>query len=198
MTKQNMNNEFQESAQQQPRLLAVVGVDRSQRVRCRAEGCSRPVYCRIHVVREVDGSILVLGSKCYEILYRNGLHEEALYTGTTSRPLTDEERRLLDENTEELISRFQLEADAAEAKALELEQQRKQSLQYDYHRPRKPAESDAVGGAGRTVKCHFCGTPMQTELMHPPARGYRCDTCREARVSTPLALRNRLAKSRRY
>lgn len=181
-----------------PKLLAIVGVDHSQRVRCRAEGCARPVYKRIHVVREDDGTILVLGSKCYEILYLGGLSERSEYTGTVSRPLTEAERRLLDENTEGLILQFQREKEEAEAKAQEREKQRLQSIQYGYQPPVSRSGVLGSGVASRTVKCHFCGLPMQTELERVPARGYRCDTCRENGVSTPLAIRNRMARSRRF
>ncbi|QFT57088.1 hypothetical protein FIU95_21285 (plasmid) [Microbulbifer sp. THAF38] len=66
------------------KLLAIVEVEKSRSIRCCADGCNRPVYNRIHVIEEDDRSILVLGSKCYWILYKGQLSNEAVYTGDSS------------------------------------------------------------------------------------------------------------------
>ena len=109
------------------RLLKVVEVDPQHKVRCRADGCGRGVYKRIHVV-EVAGQITVLGSDCSERLY--GLSErgeEALYggdAGGTGRLLTDEERELMEANTDAFIDLMRTEYEQvldAQADALEAE-----------------------------------------------------------------------------
>ena len=48
-----------------PRLMAVVEVDKSERVYCAQPGCHHTVYKAIHVVKE-GGELLVLGSTCFQ------------------------------------------------------------------------------------------------------------------------------------
>lgn len=50
-------------------LLAVVEVDKANRVICQAEGCGHGVYRRIHVVRHDDGTVGVYGSGCFGRLF---------------------------------------------------------------------------------------------------------------------------------
>lgn len=97
-------------------LLAVVEVDKANRVLCQAEGCGHPVYKRIHVVL-AGMEFKVLGSQCYERLYgRATLTSQAPQYGTAAgRLLTLEERLVLVENTAAFI-------EALEAKRVEMEQ----------------------------------------------------------------------------
>jgi len=95
------------------KLLAVVEVPRDDRVRCQSAGCNHPVFRRIHVVRE-NSIIRVYGSECFKKLF-DGLPVASSmpqYTSTDGRHLTEEERRLLIENTERLIQQFESEYQA--------------------------------------------------------------------------------------
>lgn len=104
-------------------LLTVVEVPEPLKVRCRAEGCGRAVWRRIHVV-EVDGEVTVLGSECYERLYGNGAGgpDEPLFGGAaTGRELSPEERELLESNTEAFVElmreQYEAELEAAMQRA---------------------------------------------------------------------------------
>jgi len=90
-------------------LLAIVEVDKADRVVCQAPGCGHSVYRRIHVVRE-GGRLGVYGSDCFGRLFHGLLSNAAPRYGTgEGRELTPEERRMLSENTEELIVQFETE-----------------------------------------------------------------------------------------
>ena len=49
-------------------LMAVVEVDKGDRIICQRDGCRHSVYKRIHIVRE-NGRFTVLGSECFKLLY---------------------------------------------------------------------------------------------------------------------------------
>lgn len=207
------------------KLLAILGVERERAVRCRSEGCNRPVHARIHVVEEDDGSILVLGSTCFDILYRGRLPGESVYTGTDSRKLTEQERRLLEENTEQLIAVFHRESEIARERLAQeklererlkrerLEQERLEWERLERERlerqkraaraaPASPLHDDVPGmregqpEPGRTVKCHFCGGQMKTLLPYTPAIGFKCQTCKDTGVTESLVTRKRNARRR--
>ncbi|MGB1008699.1 MAG: hypothetical protein ACPGVP_03195 [Thiolinea sp.] len=93
-------------------LLAVVEVDKSERVLCRAPKCGRSVYKRIHVIK-VDNDITVLGSECFKKLYGLKTADNPHYGDSKGRVLTPEERQLLIENTEKLIQHFEDETQQA-------------------------------------------------------------------------------------
>jgi hypothetical protein len=97
-------------------LLAVVEVDKRDRILCQAEGCGHSVYKRIHIVL-AGLEFKVLGSQCYERLYGNAtLTGQAPQYGTAAgRLLSPEERLVLVENTAAFI-------EALEARRVELEQ----------------------------------------------------------------------------
>jgi hypothetical protein len=97
------------------RLLAVVEVPQADRVVCQAPGCKHPVYKRIHVVQKY-GNLTVLGSECFKKLFGEA-HSTPSYGSGDGRLLTPEERQLLVENTERLISQFEAEHQAALEKA---------------------------------------------------------------------------------
>lgn len=95
-------------------LLAVVGVPVEDRVRCQAAGCNHTVYRRIHVIR-AEGALQILGSSCFERLFRGQsiVRESPRFTQSSGRELTESERALLTQNTEQLIT----ELEAAHARA---------------------------------------------------------------------------------
>jgi hypothetical protein len=90
-------------------LLAIVEVDKVDRIQCQAEGCGHSVYKRIHVV--LTGlEFEVLGSQCYERLYGQTLSAGVPQYGSgTGRLLTAEERQVLVENTATFIERLEAE-----------------------------------------------------------------------------------------
>jgi len=90
-------------------LLAVVEVDKADRVVCQAEGCGHGVYRRIHVVRHDDSSLGVYGSDCFGRLFARLADKAPQYGSGDGRELTAEERLMLSENTERLISKFEAE-----------------------------------------------------------------------------------------
>lgn len=96
-------------------LLAVVEVPVDDRVRCQAPGCNHTVYKRIHVVR-IERSLRVLGSTCFEKLFKGQAiaRESPRFTQSNGRELTEAERALLVQNTEQLIAHLE----AAYEKAL--------------------------------------------------------------------------------
>ena len=95
-------------------LLAIVEVSKTERVICRAPNCKHSVYKRIHVVK-LDGKITVYGSECFKRLLGADVNHKPHYGSSIIRLLTPEERLLLIENTDILIARFEVEAQAAAA-----------------------------------------------------------------------------------
>lgn len=93
-------------------LLAVIGVEKDDRVVCQAPGCGHGVYRRIHVVRLDDGHLSVYGSDCFERLFSHLVRRSPQYGSGEGRDLTPEERHMLAENTERLIARFEEEHQA--------------------------------------------------------------------------------------
>lgn len=82
-------------------------------------GCGHGVYAAIHVVEE-NGQILVLGATCFAKRFGSAsvLGFPAYSAGGgNGKPLTEEERQLLIDNTAELMARFKAEHDAAMAEA---------------------------------------------------------------------------------
>ena len=96
-------------------LLSIVEVDREDRILCQVSGCGHSVYKRIHVVL-VGTEFKILGSQCYQRLYGNASPSNSVpqYGSAEGRHLTDEERRLLVENTAMFI-------ESLEAKRIEME-----------------------------------------------------------------------------
>jgi len=92
-----MVNEWDDSSEKSrgAELLAIVGVDQSQRVRCGQPGCGHSVYRHIHVVRE-GADLIVLGSTCFEKRYGGiSILGAPRYGGGSGKQLTEEERLLL-------------------------------------------------------------------------------------------------------
>lgn len=111
-----------------PAHLAVVEVDQSEAVQCQAEGCGHRVYRRIDVV-SAEGRLRVLGSTCCERLFGflAGNGATPRYGSGDGRRLTDDERRLLEENTQRLIEMLEAEHLAAERRAAEERAAREQA-----------------------------------------------------------------------
>jgi hypothetical protein len=111
-------------------LLAVVEVDKADRIQCQAEGCGHSVYKRIHVV--LTGlEFKVLGSQCYERLYGQTAPHGQLpqYGSGTGRLLTPEERLVLIENTAAFIEALEAERVELESRAaLQTARQRETEL----------------------------------------------------------------------
>lgn len=99
------------------KLLAVVKVEKEQRVRCQQPGCNHTVYKAIHVVEE-QGTLLVLGSTCFTKRYGSPTQlGDPAYGNAGGRALTSEERQMLQDNTRAFIERFEKEYLARQAAA---------------------------------------------------------------------------------
>lgn len=91
-------------------LLVILTNPKEHRIRCQAPGCPKTVYDKIHVVR-LDGAISVYGSTCY-LKHFKGLawaDNEPAYRTVSGRALSEEERALLDSNTELLLKQLAAE-----------------------------------------------------------------------------------------
>ena len=102
-------------------LLAVVEVPHDDRVRCQGTGCNHPVFRRIsRRPGRIRNSCLRFGVFQEAIPWAARCLVTPAYTSTEGRPLSDEERQLLIENTERLIQQLEAEyrAEAARKAAL--------------------------------------------------------------------------------
>jgi hypothetical protein len=123
-----------------PRLMAVVEVDKSERVYCAQPGCHHTVYKAIHVVKD-GGKLLVLGSTCFQKRFGSPTAlGKALHWGGNGKVLTSEERALLAENTQALLSRFEAE----EARLREEAEQKLMRLREEMARRSAPKQVPAV------------------------------------------------------
>jgi hypothetical protein len=159
-------------------LLAVVGVDKEARVVCQAPGCGHGVYRRIHVVRHDDGRLGVYGSDCFERLFGHLLRQAPRYGSGEGRDLTAEERLMLAENTERLISSFEAEHEVLlEQARLRQEQQAKVEraaaerverlrAEAEKRRPPSPAEIASVEREAKAIV-------RQKYDVDPDAPGWR-------------------------
>lgn len=102
-------------------LVAIVEVEKADRIICQASGCGHGVYRRIHIVL-VDGQFTLLGSDCFQRLY--GTAKKAYipyYQWNEGRRLTDEERQRLMQNTAEFIEQLEAERLQHEKNLIELQ-----------------------------------------------------------------------------
>jgi hypothetical protein len=140
-----------------PRLMAVVEVDKSERVFCAQPSCHHTVYKAIHVVKEGE-QLLVLGSTCFEKRYGNlKALGKAQHWGGNGKLLTSEERALLAQNTQALLARFEAE----EAHLRHETEQKLKKLQDEMLRRAKspqieaPAPAQIPGMQGRSLRGVF-------------------------------------------
>ncbi len=167
-------------------LLAVVGVEKADRVVCQAAGCGHGVYRRIHVVRHDDGSLGVYGSDCFDRLFGQLVESTPRYGSGEGRELTAEERQMLAENTERLIVQFEAEHRVLlEQARLRREQQEKVEQAAREHaerlraeaerrRPPTPAEIASVEAQAKAIVRQKCD-------VDPNAPGWRGLVLAEAR-----------------
>lgn len=133
-----------------PELLAVLEVDKSDRVVCQAPGCGHAVYKRIHVVRE-GGFASVYGSDCFVKLFGDVIADaKPRYGDSEGRLLSAEERAMLKANTERLLAQFESE------RTSELERQR---FRQEQQRSLESAAADRAEKAKRDA-----------ELRQPPSQ----------------------------
>lgn len=135
-----------------PQLLAIVEVDRAQRVTCQAPGCGHSVYKRIHVVRQ-GATLGVYGSDCFARLFGGGVDTgDVRYGGGAGRLLTQDERDMLASNTQALIDRFEAELQAA----LDLQRQRmaNEALEAQALRDRMTAQAAELAAARAEQERH--------------------------------------------
>lgn len=167
-------------------LLAVVGVDKADRVVCQAEGCGHGVYRRIHVVRHEDGGLGVYGSDCFGRLFGDLLENAPRYGSGDGRELTTEERQMLADSTERLIAQFENEHQALlELARLRREQremveqaarERAERLRAEAERRRPPTPVE-IAGVEREAKAIV----RQKFSVDPDAPGWRGLVLSEAR-----------------
>lgn len=115
------------SPKRQCHLLSIVEVSHANRIRCQADGCGHSVFKRIHVVLD-NGKFHVLGSQCFAKLYGGlGAAAAPYYGGGDARPLTDDERAMLMENTARFIEQLESERIEKERVAAAFEAERQQA-----------------------------------------------------------------------
>ena len=161
-------------------LLAIVEVDKESRVKCGGPGCKSYVYKRIHIV-ETETGLTVLGSDCYKHSFSQG-SSSSIYTGSNSLQLTEEQRALLIENTQLLISRLEKELLTKKKNEMPVVEV---STSITAHDNKPSLDRDTAVGPLRRVRCYYCKNMMETDLLHTPAMGFKCQSCKELRVKPP-------------
>lgn len=159
-------------------LLAVVGVEKADRVVCQAEGCGHGVYRRIHVVRHDDGSLGVYGSDCVSRLFGHLVESFPRYGSGEGRELTAEERQMLAENTERLIVQFEAEHQVLleqarlrreqQAKVEQAARERAERLRAEAERRRPPTPTEIA-----SVEAQAKAIVRQKFDVDPNAPGWR-------------------------
>ena len=153
-------------------LLQIVEVEQENRVRCCAPSCNRSVYKKIHIVRD-NGEILVLGEKCYGLIYKTRESKQSNYFSNRSRKLSSEERMLLIESTESLIALFE-----KEHKEKEATHKAATPVTAENYTPKKTMPEVVLDDSERYVSCLYCGFRMPTKLKSTPAKGFKCIQCK--------------------
>lgn len=167
-------------------LLAVVGVEKADRVVCQAQGCGHGVYRRIHVVRHDEGALGVYGSDCFGRLFGHLVENVPRYGSGEGRELTADERQMLAENTERLIAQFESEHQALLEKA-RLRQEQQAKVEQDAHeqaeRRRAEAERRRPPTAEEIARVEGEAKKMvrQKYSVDPEAPGWRGLVMAEAR-----------------
>lgn len=96
-------------------LIAVIEVPEDKKVLCQSEGCGRSVYKSVHIVK-LDGEFQIVGSECFKKYIGKHRFQEKLkplYGSSDGIPLSEHERDLLLQNTEQLIAVFEAKYNAS-------------------------------------------------------------------------------------
>lgn len=167
------------------KLLAIIEVSPSEKVRCGRPGCKHTVYKAVHVVRDA-GQLMVLGSTCFAKRYGGAKAlGPAQHWGAAGKVLTQEERALLDSNTEALLQGFAVQEEQIRQEAAA----KLKALQERLHRP-PPAHSGSPMSDPRRPGDHRPGHgPVGAPLRHSscvtaPA-GSVCSTATADNASRP-------------
>ena len=99
------------------KLITIVTVPQTKRVKCQHEGCGRHVYSKIHVVR-INDEITFVGSVCFRKLFGE-LDLKPTFGGSIGTKLTESERELILQNTEIFLNELQSRYDIEEPDQLE-------------------------------------------------------------------------------
>ncbi|WP_313316078.1 hypothetical protein [Pulveribacter sp.] len=156
-----------------PQLLAIVSVDRADRVLCQNPGCGHGVHAAVHVVLE-GLQLLVLGSTCYRRRYGQAASSTPVLAGSSwgsGQRLSDDDRALLQHNTAALIERFrarlqdeqQAAAQLAERQRLQDREREQLRREYFAQLQRQAQQQDALRAAQPAV------TPAPAPQPHPRA-----------------------------
>jgi hypothetical protein len=90
-------------------LIAVIEVPEDKKVICQSEGCGRSVYKSVHIVK-MKGKFQIVGSECFKKYIGKNRSQEKLkplYGSSEGIHLSEHERDLLLQNTEQLIAEFE-------------------------------------------------------------------------------------------
>lgn len=136
-------------------LIAVVQLERADRVFCQAIGCGHTIFRRVHIV--LSGTTFKLvGSDCFRRLYGHLPEEQRMphYGNASGIEMSEEERQLVANNTAEFVAR------------LEAEDQRRQLLRENAMRLRNPHRD--VDGYRVTADCPRVEGPLVSdkEALH--------------------------------
>ena len=119
------------------KLLAILQVEKEQRVQCQQPGCAHGVYRAIHVIEE-DAKLSVLGSTCFKKKFgRADALGKALYGGGNGRQLTADERQMLIDNTAALLEKLELE----HQRQTQLVRDKLSALYAEFHKRKQPVAS---------------------------------------------------------
>lgn len=103
-------------------LVAIVELEKADRVLCQAPSCNHPIFRRVHIVlRGIEFQLL--GSTCFSRLYGDLALAQRTpqFGGAAGVPMTPENRQLLLQNTAEFVAHLQAqELDRARLQRLDL------------------------------------------------------------------------------
>ena len=164
-------------------LLAIIEVEKDKKVLCCDPDCNKSVYKKVHVVRK-DEEIIILGEKCFNSRFGHTSVKNSKYTGSSARKLTDEERRLLVENTEILIQKLEKEYINAQAiSPPHIDDTKKIKITEKENKIAKKTISTGHNTyLEREVRCLYCGNKMVTLYSFTPAAGFKCEECKSINV----------------
>lgn len=97
-------------------LLIIVEVNKSDRIYCQSENCKHTVFKKIHVVRD-NGKLTLYGSSCFTKKYHDlpsNFRIPTYPSRSSGSVLSDEERKMLTDNTEKLLAIFRQEFEEKE------------------------------------------------------------------------------------